>query len=356
MRLAIISLGGRSSKGVVDEAKPFFDEICEYNIKRVEVHINGAREFEVLHKNEPIKEFDCLYIRGSHKYALLQRAIAEAYQGKCYMPLEPETFTYTHDKFLTTIRLQSMKIPVPKCYVAATTEAARSILEKVHFPIIMKLPQGTQGRGVLFADSLSSARTIIDTLDVFNQPYLIQEYVDTNATDVRAIVVGDRVVAAMRRQAKGQERRANIHLGGEGTAIELDKYTEEVAVRAAQSLGAGICGVDILEAGKPYVIEGNISPSLIGGISEATKINVAALVAKFLADKTQEFLSQRKKKEVTDLIPNGKDTTTSHELVTNISVKAGVMKLPPVVASMGGFQDNDEVTLVVKKGKVILKK
>lgn len=353
MRLGIISLGGRSSKGVVEESKAFFSEVLEFNIKHVEVHVNSSRTSEVFHNGELIKDLDCLYIRGSHKYGLLQRAIAESFLNKCFMPLSPESFTYTHDKFLTMMRLQELKIPTPKGYVAATTEAARSILEQVHYPIIMKLPQGTQGKGVLFADSLSSARTIIDTLDVFNQPYLIQEYVDTNATDLRAIVIGDKVVAAMMRKAKGQERRANTHLGGEGTPVELDAYTEEVAVRAAQALGAGICGVDILEAEKPYVIEGNVSPSLIGGISQSTKKNVAGMVAKYLADKTAEFLANRKKKQVGEVIPNG---SQSHEVVTNVNIKAGVMKLPQVVTTLGGFQDNDEVTLVIKKGKVIIKK
>lgn len=295
--------------------------------------------------------FDAVYVRGSYKYGLLQRSISEALWGKSYLPLAPTAFTYAHDKSLTMIKLLSGKVPVPKSYIAATAEAARSILEKIPYPIIVKIPQGTQGKGVMFADSLSSARTIIDTLEVFNQPYLIQEYVDTKATDVRAIVIGDKVVAAMKRKAKGDEPRANIHLGATGTPYDVPAEVEEVAVRAAKCIGAEICGVDILESDKPYVIEINTSASLIGGISEATQKNVAGIATKFIADKTKEFMNARHMKDVSGMLSG-----QHHELVSNISVKGGVMKLPPIAASLGEFRDNDEVLISVRKGKVVVKK
>ena len=87
------------------------------------------------------------------------------------------------------------KIPIPTTYLAATTTGAKKLLEHVHYPIIMKIPSGTQGRGIMFADSITSAKSILDTLEVFKQPYIIQEYIETNATDLRVLVLGDKFVS-----------------------------------------------------------------------------------------------------------------------------------------------------------------
>src|SRR3989338_4430846 len=146
----------------------------------------------------------------------------------------------------------------------------------------MKFPEGTQGKGVMFADSISSASSLLDALGVLNQPFIIQEYIDTGGTDIRALVVGDKVIAAMRRTAQTEEKRANIHAGGKGEPVQLNHETIHAALAAAKVLKADICGVDILEGPTgPLVIEANISPGL-QGLGKVSTLDLPDQIASFL--------------------------------------------------------------------------
>lgn len=356
MKLAIIGLGGRSTLAIEEEAKAFFSEVDYIDIRHLEVHI-GLEGMGVLNQGKPLDDYDCIYLRGSHKYALLQQAVSEAYKDKVYMPLDPKSFSRAHNKFLTLVYLQKKKVPVPRTYLAATTKAAKKLIDDVvHYPVIMKIPSGTQGKGVMFADSPSSAKSILDTLEVFKQPYIIEEYVETGATDLRAIVIGEKVVAAMRRKAISGELRANIHAGGKGEATVLDYDTEQIAIRAAKAIGAEICGVDILQSGKQsFVIEINIAAALKGGISEATKKNVAKIAAEYLYKRTKEFKEQSKA-TTSEKIFQELEIGKSNEMIAPLSIKAGVIKLPPIVTKITQFKPDEEVIMKVDKGKLILKK
>jgi ribosomal protein S6--L-glutamate ligase len=151
-------------------------------------------------------------------------------------------------------------------------------------PVIIKLIEGTQGIGVLLAESVKQAESIIELLQSQKQNVLIQKFVaESKGKDVRAFVVGDRVVAAMRRVAQGQEFRSNVHRGGVAEAIELDEQYAETAVRCAQILGLRVAGVDMLE-GKdgPQVMEVNSSPGL-EGIESCTELDVAGAVIDYIA-------------------------------------------------------------------------
>jgi ribosomal protein S6--L-glutamate ligase len=152
-------------------------------------------------------------------------------------------------------------------------------------PVVIKLLEGTQGVGVILADSVKVAQAIIETLQSTRQNVLIQKFVaESKGRDIRAFVIGDRVVAAMRRVAQGDEFRSNVHRGGRVEAVELDPKFEEVAVRAAQIIGLRIAGVDMLE-GKdgPNIMEVNSSPGL-QGIEAATGKDVAGEVIDYVAN------------------------------------------------------------------------
>lgn len=146
-------------------------------------------------------------------------------------------------------------------------------------PVIIKLLEGTQGVGVILADSVKVAQAIVETLQSKQQNVLLQKFVkESKGKDIRAFVVGDRVVAAMRRQATGDEFRSNVHRGGSATAIQLPPEYVETAVRAAQILGLRVAGVDMLEGTTgPQVMEVNSSPGL-EGIEGSTKLDVAGAI------------------------------------------------------------------------------
>jgi ribosomal protein S6--L-glutamate ligase len=151
-------------------------------------------------------------------------------------------------------------------------------------PVVIKLIEGTQGIGVLLAESVQTAEGIVELLQSQKQNVLIQKFVaESKGRDIRAFVVGDRVVAAMRRVAQGQEFRSNVHRGGVGEPVELSEEYRETAVRCTQILGLQVAGVDMLEGKNgPQVMEVNSSPGL-EAIETCTGLDVAGAVIEYIA-------------------------------------------------------------------------
>lgn len=153
-------------------------------------------------------------------------------------------------------------------------------------PVIIKLIEGTQGIGVLLAESVKSAEAIIELLQSQKQNVLIQKFVaESKGKDIRAFVVGDEVVGAMRRVAQGQEFRSNVHRGGRTEQVELNEDYRETAVRAAQIMGLKVAGVDMLEGKEgPQIMEVNSSPGL-EGIEACTNLDIAGAIVDYIAGK-----------------------------------------------------------------------
>lgn len=173
----------------------------------------------------------------------------------------------------------------PTSFVRERKDILNAIENVGGAPVIIKLIEGTQGVGVILAESQKIAEAIIETLHGAKQNVLIQKFVaESKGKDVRAFVVGDRVVAAMRRVAQGQEFRSNIHRGGKAEPIDLPKEYERTAIKAAKILGLRIAGVDMLESQQgPQVIEVNSSPGL-EGIETCTGIDVAGHIIDYIAE------------------------------------------------------------------------
>jgi ribosomal protein S6--L-glutamate ligase len=150
-------------------------------------------------------------------------------------------------------------------------------------PVVIKLLEGTQGIGVILAPNTKVAEGIIETLQSTRQNVLIQQFIaESRGRDIRALVVGDRVVAAMRRSAEGEEFRSNVHRGGSVEGVQLDTAYERTAVRSAQIMGLRVAGVDMLEAESgPMVMEVNSSPGL-AGIEQATNLDVAGAIIDYI--------------------------------------------------------------------------
>jgi len=153
-------------------------------------------------------------------------------------------------------------------------------------PVIIKLLEGTQGVGVILAETVKVAEAIIETLQGAKQNVMVQKFVaESKGKDVRAFVVGDRVVAAMRRVAQGQEFRSNVHRGGKTEAVQLDDQYARTAVTAAQIMGLRVAGVDMLEgADGPQIMEVNSSPGL-EGIEAASGVDVAGAIIELIEDR-----------------------------------------------------------------------
>ncbi len=358
MKAALISLGSKSSKWTLEEMERYFDTVDDINLKETEVNL-GKGKLEVLYKNKLLPKYDCIYAKGSFRYAPLLQCLTAGLSETCYMPIKSETFTIGHNKLLTHLSLQQYKIPMPKTYVASSPIAARNILNKVNYPITFKFPHGTQGKGVMFAESYSSASSLMDALESLRQPFIIQEFVETGGVDIRAIVIGDKVVASMKRKAVLGEQRANIHTGAKGESCILDQETKKIAINTAKCIGAEICGVDILESIKgPQVIEANLSPGL-QGITEVTGINVADKIAKYLYERTKQSCEKGKDKNTSKILEDlgiSKIEKQHQQIVTNLDIRSNKILLPKVINDIAKFDEKDDAVIKINKGKIVIEK
>ena len=186
----------------------------------------------------------------------------------------------SRDKLRALQYLSAHDVGIPRTAMARTPAAIRAAVDAVGgTPVIIKLLQGTQGVGVMKADSAEGVESVIDTLWGLGQNIILQEFVaESKGRDVRAIVVGGELVAAMRRTARKGEFRSNLHRGGNGRRVELPAAYARAALDAARIMGLGVAGVDMLESRDgPRVIEVNSSPGL-RGVERATGIDVAQRV------------------------------------------------------------------------------
>jgi len=191
----------------------------------------------------------------------------------------------SRDKLRSLQILSRHQIGLPETAFVRDKKDVLPAIERVGgAPVIIKLLRGTQGIGVLLAESVKAAEAIIELLQSQEQNVLIQKFVaESKGRDIRAFVVGDKVVGAMRRVAQGQEFRSNVHRGGIAEPVVLDKNYQETAVRAAQILGLRIAGVDLLEAKTgPQIVEVNSSPGL-EGIEGCTQLDIAGAIMDYMA-------------------------------------------------------------------------
>jgi ribosomal protein S6--L-glutamate ligase len=185
----------------------------------------------------------------------------------------------SRDKLRALQLLSRFGIDIPRTVMCRYREEVASAVQLVGgVPCIIKLIQGTQGVGVMIANTMAEVEGMLDTLWTLGQEILLQELVqESRGKDVRALVVGDRVVAAMRRTAREGEFRSNIHRGGEARALELEREYAEAAVKATRVLGLEVAGVDMLEARTgPKIMEVNSSPGF-EGLEAATGLDIARI-------------------------------------------------------------------------------
>ena len=190
----------------------------------------------------------------------------------------------SRDKLRSLQILSRHHIGIPQTTFVKDKKDVIPAIERVGgAPVVIKLLEGTQGIGVLLAETINAAEAIIEMLQSQKQNVLIQKFVaESRGRDIRAFVVGDRVVAAMRRVAQGQEFRSNVHRGGRTEQVELNAEYHETAVRAAQIMGLRVAGVDLLESNDgPQIMEVNSSPGL-EGIEGCTQLDIAGSIVDYI--------------------------------------------------------------------------
>ncbi len=190
----------------------------------------------------------------------------------------------SRDKFRSLQLLARKGIPMPLTGFAQSPGDTEDLIRMVGgAPIVIKLLEGTQGKGVILADSHQSAISIINAFKEMSANILVQEFIkESHGTDIRCFVVGDKVVAAIKRQAKEGEFRANVHQGGKATKVKLTPQERAISVAAAKTMGLKVAGVDLIRSHHgPLVLEINSSPGL-EAVEKASGVNIATNIIQYI--------------------------------------------------------------------------
>jgi len=286
VKLAILSRAPRSysTQRLRTAALGRGHQVKVLNTLRFGIDLSGD-EPDLQFRGKPLSHYDAVLPRIGNSITYYGTAVVRQFeQMDVYTPNTANGITNSRDKLRATQILSRHAIAMPPTTFVRDRADVIPAIERVGgAPVVIKLLEGTQGIGVILAPELKVAEAIIETLQSTRQNVLIQRYIkESRGRDIRALVVGDRVVAAMRRSAKGDEFRSNVHRGGSVEAVALDEEFERVAVRSAQIMGLKVAGVDMLESDEgPLVMEVNSSPGL-EGIEEATKLDVAGAIIDYV--------------------------------------------------------------------------
>lgn len=241
---------------------------------------------DLYYRQKPLSEYDAVLPRIGASITYYGTAVVRQFQEMdVFCANTAHGIINSRDKLRSLQILSRHHIGIPQTTFVRDKKDVIPAIERVGgAPVVIKLIEGTQGIGVLLAESISTASSIMELLQSQKQNVLVQKFVaESKGKDIRAFVVGDRVVAAMRRVAQGQEFRSNVHRGGIAEPVELDDDYAQTAVRAAQILGLRVAGVDMLESKDgPQIMEVNSSPGL-EGIESATGLDVAGAVIDYIS-------------------------------------------------------------------------
>jgi ribosomal protein S6--L-glutamate ligase len=288
MKLAILSVSPRcySTRRLREAAEQRGHKVKVLNTTKFSIDLAHGHP-ELYFRGKRLSSYDAALPRIGASITYFGTAVVRQFeQMAVYCANSSNGITNSRDKLRSLQILSRHDIGIPETTFVRDRKDVLAAIERVGgAPVVIKLIEGTQGVGVILAETTKVAEAIIETLHSARQNVLVQKFVaESRGRDVRAFVVGNRVVAAMRRVAQGQEFRSNVHRGGRAEAIQLDPAYERTAVRAAQIMGLRIAGVDMLESNDgPQVMEVNSSPGL-EGIESATGLDVAGAVIDYIAD------------------------------------------------------------------------
>lgn len=291
LKIAILSRGPRlySTRRIREAAEKRGHKVKILDTMKFGMYVNPS-EPDLTYKSKPISHYDAVIPRIGTSITFYGTAVVRQFeQMGTYCLNTSESIMASRDKLRSMQILSRHNVGIaPTAFVKSQSDTLHAIQAMGGAPVIIKLLSGTQGIGVILAETNKVAEAIIETLTSVQQNVLVQKFVsESKGRDIRAFVVGNRVVAAMRRRAAGSEFRSNVHRGGSTESIVLDPIYERTAVRAAQILNLEVAGVDMLEGQDgPVIMEVNSSPGL-EGVEGATGVDIAGEMVEYLVDRVQ---------------------------------------------------------------------
>ena len=287
MRIAILSRKPKlySTRRLLEAGREKGHEVDIIDTMHCYMDITSAKP-SVRYKGKRLPFYDAVIPRIGASVSFYGTSVVRQFEMMgTYSINESVAISRSRDK-LRSLQLLSRKgIGLPRTGFAHHPDNIEDLIKNVGgAPVVIKLLEGTQGIGVVLGETQKAAESIIEAFMGLNASILIQEYIkEAGGSDIRCFVVGDKVVAAMKRQAAPGEFRSNLHRGGSASLVRLSPEERKTAIAAAKTMGLNCCGVDILRSNHgPVVMEVNSSPGL-EGIEAATKKDVAGMIIDFIA-------------------------------------------------------------------------
>jgi len=286
MRIAILSRNSSlySTSRLVEACKQRGHEVDVLNTLKCYMDIAAHRP-SVHYRGNELEPYDAVVPRIGASVTFYGAAVLRQFEMMGAYPLnESVAITRSRDKLRSLQIMARAGIGLPLTGFANSPDDTKDLIKLVGgAPLVVKLLEGTQGKGVVLAETHKAAESLIDAFRNLDANFLVQEFIkEAGGSDIRCLVVGTKVVAAMKRQAKEGEFRSNLHRGGTASLIRLTPEERSTAIRAAKKMGLNVAGVDLLRSNHgPVVLEVNSSPGL-QGIETATGKDIADLIIQFI--------------------------------------------------------------------------
>ena len=287
MKIAILSNGpgNYSTKRLKEVARERGHKVKIIKYKDCYLSLDDKHP-DVFYQGEKLSGYDAILPRIANYMTKYGCAIVRQFEMQgIWTAASSISITRTRDKLRSAQLLAKAGVDTPKTFVSRNSADIDDLLDKVGLPVIIKMAMSTHGNGVVLADTRKAAKSTLQAFYLYNTDgtsIILQEYIKESAgTDIRAFVVGSRVVASMQRQSLDDDFRSNLHKGGAGIPIKLTDAEKRMAIRAAKAMGMHICGVDLMRSAKgPLVLEVNASPGF--GIEKITGRDVATPIIKYI--------------------------------------------------------------------------
>lgn len=242
-------------------------------------------------KNRPelskLADYDAVLPRFGTSSTEMGCTVLHHFEAKNTVVLNHSTaFALARNKWQSLQQLAAQGLTVPNTHFAGHLVAVKSQLKTSPFPLVAKVLNGSQGNGVMLFENLSSAESVLSTFQQLNEPYLCQQFItESKGKDIRALVLGGKVIAAMERIGSNDEFRANIHQGGTAQSVQLTEQEKALVIKATEVIGLDFAGVDFLRTSAGSVIlEVNASPGF-EGIEQVNEVNVAVEIVDYCLGK-----------------------------------------------------------------------
>ncbi|MDQ6960599.1 MAG: 30S ribosomal protein S6--L-glutamate ligase [Mariprofundaceae bacterium] len=286
MKIGILSRNPKlySTSRLVEEAENHGHEVRVIDHLRCYMNITSMNP-SVHYRGEKLEGFDAIIPRIGASVTFYGTAVLRQFEMMGVYPLnESVAITRSRDKLRSLQLLARRGVGLPVTGFARYPDDTEDLIKLVGgAPLVVKLIEGTQGIGVVLAETHQAAESVIDAFHGLNANILIQEFIkEAGGSDIRCFVVGGKVVAAMKRQGREGEFRSNIHRGGSAQLVKISSAERQTAVQAARIMGLNVAGVDVLRSNHgPVVMEVNSSPGL-QGIETSTEKNIAGMIIEFI--------------------------------------------------------------------------